>query len=271
MKPMMAMRPTLRTLLPAVLACTVLAGCGEAPSGPTSVTASVARSRAAQARGQINVLLSNPTDRPVQVRSLALDDLRFAPVPATRRLVTIRPHAEGLLVPLTLGAPRCIGVLGEPHVVAGRTSIPVDDAGRRVLDGIVEDACVLAAVHRSVSLDFLEEGTPVSDVAVDVVLRLQRRGSGRVVTVDAVGSNVIFAVSSDDLPATLAGDDDRLEVTVRFSAERCEPHALAESKKTYQFPAWVTLDDAEPAFVELTVTGGARAALDRALNDGCAG
>ena len=254
-----------------VLACSVLAGCAEIPDRPTSVTASVTRSRAAQARGQINVLLSNPTDWPVQVRSLALDDLRFAPVPATRRLVTIRPHADELLVPITLGTPRCIGVLGEPHVVAGGTSMPVDDAGRRVLDGIVEDACVLAAVRRSVSLDFVEEGTPVSDVAVDVVLRLERRGGGRVVTVDAVGSNVIFAVSSDDLPATLASDDDRLDVTVRFSAERCEPHALAESKKTYQLPVWVALDGGEPAFVELTVSGSARDALDRALNDGCAG
>ena len=254
-----------------MLACTLIAGCGEA-SGPASgVTASVTRSRAAQARGQVNVLLSNPTDQTVQVGSLALDDLRFAPVPTTRRLVTIRPHAEALLVPITLGTPRCVGILDEPRVIAGGTSIPIDDAGRHVLDGIVDDACVLAAVHRSASLGFVEEGTPVSDVAVDVVLRLERRGGGRSVTVDAVGSNVIFTASSRELPATLGGDDDRLDVTVRFSAERCEPHALAESKKTYQFPVWVALDGGEPGFVELTVTGDARVALDRALNDGCAG
>ena len=253
-----------------VLACTALAGCGDVDE-PTALVASVSRSRAAQSRGLLNVLLSNPSDRAVQVRSVELDDDRFEPVPRTLRLVTMRPHTERLLVPIALGAPRCLGLLGAPRVIAGGASIPVDDAGRRVLDGIVEDACVLEAVHRSASVGFVGEGTPVSAVAVDIVLRLERRGGARTVTVDAVGSNVIFTASSHDLPATLAGEDDRLDVTVRFSAERCDPHALAESKKTYQVPAWVALDDGEPAFVELTIAGGARGALERALTEGCAG
>ena len=252
----------------AVLACSVLAGCGDATEAST-LTASVARSRAAQARGLLNVLLSNPTDEAVQVRTLALDDDRFAPVAVTERLVTVQPHADRLLVPIALGPARCLGILGEPRIVGGGGSIAIDDAGRRVLDGVVDDACVLDAIGRSASIGFVGAGTPVSDVAVDVVLRLERGRGTEPVTVDGVGSNVIFTVSSDDLPATLAPGDERLDVTVRFSAERCEPHAMAETKKTYQFPLWVALAGGAPAFVELTVDGEARTALDRALNDGC--
>jgi hypothetical protein len=109
-----------------------------------------------------------------------------------------------------------------------------------------------------------------SATAVDVVLRVERRGDRRAVTVDSVGSNVIFTVSSAVVPATLGAGEDVLDIVVRVSAERCEPHALAESKKTFQLPVWVALDGGAPAFVELTLAGRVRDALDRALHDGCA-
>lgn len=157
--------------LVAVGACS--GGAGEA----STLTASLSWSRAAQSRGVINVLLDNPGDRPVQARTLALDDPRFAPVPVTERLVTVRPGTAGLLVPVALGAARCTGVLGEPRVLVGDAVVPVDDEGRRVLDGIVEDTCDRAAIDRSASVAFVE-ATPVSPVAVDVVLRLER-GAGR--------------------------------------------------------------------------------------------
>ena len=47
-----------------------------------------------------------------------------------------------------------------------------------------------------------------------------------------------------------------------ISADRCDPHALAESKGTFMFLTWATVGDAAPVPVDLEPTGAARAALE---------
>ena len=251
----------------AVAASLLLAGCGT-PTEPTPLTASVAHSRAGSARGLVNVLLASSADEPVQVRTLAIADQRFAPVPATERLVTVPAGADRLLVPVALGAGRCTGVLGTPVLLADGEPVAIDAAGRALLDRMEDDACDRALVARSATVSLVDADV-VTPTAVDVLLRVARERGAAAVTVDDVGSNVIFTVTSGDLPSTLSAEDDIVEVTVRFAADRCEPHAVAESKKTFQFPMWLALDGGEPQFVELAATGDVRDALGAAF-DACA-
>ena len=46
-----------------------------------------------------------------------------------------------------------------------------------------------------------------------------------------------------------------------ISADRCDPHAVAEFKTPYVFLSWVAVGDGDPVPVPLTLTGGARQAL----------
>jgi len=260
-----------------LVALLALAACGGGDEAKERVEASPLRatleqSRAAQVRHVVNVVLTNPTDREVRIGALRLVDERFEPVEPTERAVEVRPNVPELLVPVAIGRARCRESEVPPSIELDRgRRVPVDDEGAALLDRLVEDACDLEAVADVASIFF--DGTQarvVSEVAVDVTLRLERRGAGGTVTVDAVGSNVIFTATSRDLPAALGPGDEAMDVTVTLSAERCEPHALAESKKTFQLPVWVALDDGEPQFLELTVTGEPRRALDVALHEGCA-
>ena len=261
---------------PVLAAALVLSACGggDDPSSAaaTPLRATLEQSRAAQVRGLVNVVLSSESDRVVRISTLRLDDARFAEVEPTSRRVEVAADEARLLVPVAIGAARCDEATEAPAIeLDGGRRVDIDRDGAALLDRLVEDACDREAIADVAHIDFdREDASAASPVLVDVTLRIERRADGGAVTVDAVGSNVIFAVTSSELPATLAPSEQVMDVTVRFSAERCEPHALAESKKTFLFPVWVALDGGEPQFVELEVLGAARRALDDAL-DACAG
>jgi hypothetical protein len=52
------------------------------------------------------------------------------------------------------------------------------------------------------------------------------------------------------------------------TAGRCDPHAVAEYKRTFVFTAWVRVGEAEPVRVDLPADGAARRALEELLT-GC--
>ena len=59
----------------------------------------------------------------------------------------------------------------------------------------------------------------------------------------------------------MSDDEPTASVPVTISADRCDPHAVAEFKRPYVFLGWVGVGDADPVPVELVLTGGARQAL----------
>ena len=252
-----------------MVAVAALAAPACAGTGTTPLTATVEQSRAAQVRQGVNVILASSSDAPVRFERIRLDDDRFEPVPATDRRVTVAPRTPRLLVPVPIGAARCTGTLGTPAVVVDDRRVAIDADGRALLDRLVDDACRREALDRQVDVAFSpDDAVAISPVEVEATLRLRRTGGDDTVTVDAIGSNVIFAVTAPT--ATLGADDSVLEVRVLLNASRCEPHALAESKKTWLFPVWLALGSGTPQHLELEITGRARALLERALLDGCA-
>jgi hypothetical protein len=267
MKPMIAMRATLRTAALAVAAL-ALAACGDGVGG-TPLQASIEQSRGAQVRGLVYVAFANPSSEDVAFDEVSLADDRFAPVPRTVRPVEVAAGTARLLVPVPIGAARCTGLLATPRVVTDGETVPIDDDGRALLDRLAGAACDRAALAEQASITYAPDAFGVmSPTAVSVLLRLERQAGDLPVTVDAVGSNVIFTASAP-VPATLGPDDDLLDIEVVLDAQRCEPHALAESKKTFILPVWVGLGDGDPQYLELVVTGAAREALERAMHDGC--
>lgn len=82
---------------------------------------------------------------------------------------------------------------------------------------------------------------------------------------------MIFGLHPDpdlDVPyATMGPDDEEVEVPVAITADRCDPHAVADSKKTFQFRAWVALGDTDDVFLEIVPGPDGLATLDRILDD----
>jgi hypothetical protein len=117
---------------------------------------------------------------------------------------------------------------------------------------------VLERVDVTFGETWTRDGTAISGE-----LRLDRRHSGAPVAIDHAVGNVIFTLHLDeDHPVLRVSDQEpsaRLPITI--SADRCDPHAVAEFKTPYVFLSWVAVGDREPVPVPLTLTGGARQAL----------
>ena len=53
---------------------------------------------------------------------------------------------------------------------------------------------------------------------------------------------------------------------VTFTASRCDPHAFAESKKTFVFGVWLTIDGGPEKYLEIGPDAALKAALQSAFD-----
>jgi hypothetical protein len=101
-------------------------------------------------------------------------------------------------------------------------------------------------------------------ITISGELLVTKRGPGEPVTlVDAVG-NVIFTLrlGGDGPPFRVTDDEPDIAVPVTISADRCDPHAVAEFKRPLVLLSWVAVGDGEPTPVEIVAEGGSRRAFE---------
>jgi hypothetical protein len=215
--------------------------------------------------------LRNVGDEPVMVRAVQLESPLFATVPQAAEEVLLMPGARGFVLPVPYGEARCEGEPDETFAV-----IVVVDDGEELRLPAAEDysgaigrlhgrECAAAAVRKRADLRFGDRWTRDGD-SVSGELVLEQLQPGEPVTVDDAAGSVIFTIRVDDdgPPILRVTDDEPLaDVPVTISAERCDPHALGESKRTFIFLAWVAVGEAEPVAMDLEPMGPARAALEQ--------
>ncbi len=212
--------------------------------------------------------LRNVGSEPVVVRSMQLDAPQFAPGPPTERVVTITPGRR-LVLPLPYGEVRCDEPAGETfgvELVVGddeRVRLEAPEEFEGAVARLHERECAAADVLDRVDISFGEDWVQ-DGIEVTGELRLEQRRSGEPVAIDDAVGNVIFTLVLDEAHPVVRVTDDEpsAAVPVTISADRCDPHAVAEFKRPYVFLSWVAVGDADPVPVELELTGGARAALD---------
>lgn len=272
-----------------VLVVLALAGCGSS-AAPSSSSASVPpvatlpavpgiAAEAVQQRtdaaigGQVQVRITDTGDAPFAVSSVQLDSPGFAPLPA--KAVTARyVPGQTIDLPTPFGTVDC--------------SVGVDPVGARVTvvraDGTTEELRLpltgdtMAQVHDAECA--VEDVLAVVDIRVedladagqtmtgDVVL--ERRSGREPVEVARLGGSVVLdPVPDDDLPVTLAAGDRELRVPVTFDAARCDPHALAETKKPFVFPLAVTVGDGAQVPVPLPLDDAQKEQLQGLLDRVC--
>lgn len=217
--------------------------------------------------------LQNVGDEPVVVRYVQLETPLFEAEPLTAREVLLQPGTRELVMPVPYGPPVCEG---DP-AVDSFTAVVVLEDGRELRMGAAEkDAggigrlqareCAAEGVREAVDLHF-GEAWSADGRSIAGELVLEQLHGGTSADVDEMAGSVIFGVTVDaSAPILQVSDDQPVDVVqVTVSADRCDPHALIESKKTFVFLAWISVDGAEPVPVEVHPTGQARAALDRLL------
>lgn len=270
----------------AALATLFLGGCsatqadvGQPPSSAApapTLTGDLAFPRTLQAERKVEIQLTGATEEGWRVTSALLESGYFVALPAEEHSARL---FEGWTarVPVPLGEATC-----PEGAETARVTLTLEDP-----EGGTAVATVALATETLALINATEcAARAVTDVAapawgapdasrgtsVETTLTLRREGKGGlpVAVTGAVGS-VIFDVTPREgatFPATLAADERELTVPVTITATRCDPHAFAESKKTFVFGVWIAVDAQEPTFVELHAKGDLKDALQVAF-DAC--
>jgi hypothetical protein len=248
-----------------------------------ALSADVVQSRQDQVAEVVRVGLTNEGAGDVSVRRVQLVAPPFSPDPVDR---TDRPPlAAGRTVDVRVsyGEPDCTGsptAVDEPHVAlvlgdAARTEIVVP-VGGDVLDRLLGRLCGEQRLADLADIGFGEEWTRDGNGVIGTLEVRRRSGADEnpeLVLVDTAPT-VIFALTvlegSAPALATLPADEDMVSVPVRVGSPRCDPHALLESKKTYTFAAWVSVDGGEPLWLPVEAGGEAREVMGGLLAELCA-
>ncbi len=102
-------------------------------------------------------------------------------------------------------------------------------------------------------------------------LTVARKDFDDAITIDSIRGGVIFSLSPAKRNASpvvvLAAGQQQASAPVRLHIFRCDPHGMAESKKTYRFPIYVALGEGDAQYVEVEPTGRGRALLERSLSE----
>ena len=238
------------------------------PEPVEGLLATVATNRLYVTRHAFGVGLRNVGDAPVVVRSARLDSELFEEVAAGEEQVQLEPGGRRFVVPVPYGEPRCGDVDPTFTVLVvladGRElRVPAVEEFPGAILRVHERDCFAVDVHERVDLRFGDEWTQ-DGIAITGDLLLDQRHAGEPVVVDDARGNVIYTLVIPEDPPILRVDDDgpsaRLRITI--SADRCDPHAVAEFKRPYVMLTWIAIGDGAPVPVELEATGAARSALE---------
>jgi hypothetical protein len=221
--------------------------------------------------------LRNVGDEPVVVRQLQLVSPRFEIVPMVTEEVLLQPDGRRFVLPLPYGEARCDGDAGETDAAMFPTLVVVDDGDQLRVPAVEEYSGAVGRLHASecAAADVRERADvrlgdhwTRNGEAVMGELVLEQRRPGNSVSLDDARGSVMFTIrlEGDEAPALRVTDDEPMAtVPIEISVARCDPHALAEAKRSFIFLTWVAVGDADPVPVEFEATGAARAALDGLL------
>ena len=250
----------------------LLAGCAAAPAAPP-LSVSLEQSRDNENRHLLQVVLDNSGPQDVEVVRLQLRGGGFVDVAPTVREDVLRAGRR-LAFPVAYGAADCRRTAPARVVLGARDGealrevvldVPPDDP---LLPRLRRRECDLAELADVAGLAFAEDAWERRGDAVTGRAVLVRRDGRAPVQLAALDGTVVFTLRARGLPVTLAGED-RVEVPVAVHASRCDAHALAESKRSYDFPGAVRLGDEDLLTVTVRAGDRGRALLERLLLDTC--
>ncbi len=150
-----------------------------------------------------------------------------------------------------LGATVEIEVARPPGGPAQHAVVAIDPAP---LDVIRDQECAQLAVTDAVDIGFSDDRTVDGDVLA-TELALDRMAGDEVVTATSLRGTELIALrqapATTDPVTVLDPGVASARVPVEFEVTRCDPHAVGQSTRTYDFKLWVAVGDREPQLMIL--------------------
>lgn len=289
----MTVRQALCTVL---LAAVVLPACqgpavqdpaDAATESPPPLEVSVTRYRRDRDTRRVQVKVGNEGTATVRVERVDLDAPGFAPVEPSVDDATIRP---GLRVdlPVTVGEALCDG--GDARPGEGATVVlavrPADgnlrevsaplDHPNDVLDRLQADECRRRALTEAADIGFgpswVLEGSGAGAILRGSIL-MRRLAAEDALALTRLSGSVIFSVHPAGQPhepvLLLDPATGSAELPIEVTAGRCDPHALAESKRTYVFELWVRIGAGPEEYLALQPDEEGRRRWDELARTAC--
>lgn len=238
-------------------------------------TAEAAYPRPLQADRIVEILVAAQGDGVAYVTGVQVESPYFEPGPVSPTVVRVSEGWPGhARVPLTRAVCPAPAGTSRAHVTLSSSASgdPVTEVVVTVADAALAEINRVECLQRD-ALDAAQPsfGTLLSVDATQAraTLVFTRGNSQRPVVINGVKGNIIFTVEADagDLPVPMDASTRRVEIPVTVRASRCDPHAFAESKKTFVFAAWIQVDGREQ-YVEFQPDATWHARL-QALFDAC--
>lgn len=241
----------------------LVAGCSSAgepaddassKSGAAAVplSATFTQSRVNEGTRTVNAELTNTSDAPVTVASIALESSQFAALPPADKGSEFAP-GQTIDLAIEYGEPTCDGDLKQASYTAalddGSTvELSIDSAGMDWLDRLYTKECALRAITDIASIEYGPRFVPdVVDgrqvLTGELVLRRPTDSDDtQPLTVRSTGGSVLVRVEANPpsaLPAELEPGVEELRIPILFGAFRCDQHARSQSSQTFLLSAFV--------------------------------
>lgn len=249
------------------------------PAAEPSVSVELVQYRRDEALHQLQVKVTNAGTREVVLDRLRVGLPGFADVPPSDPGAALAPGRR-VDLPVVYGAARCQGdrpaSSGEPavvslHVDGASEPVELHPTGGDLLSRLATRECAQRAVTEAVPLAltdaWVQQGSG-NDLVVAGVLRAGPAADGTAAALAVLDGTTLFGITAGTpLPIDLGGA--AVDVPVTVAPQRCDPHAVAESKRGYAFRVGMALDGAEPVLVTVDVEPEQRPVLEAALLERC--
>jgi hypothetical protein len=220
---------------------------------PAALTVSLTQGRSDQPKHILTVLVANAGTAPVWIADVRLETPSFAATGFARMDTYVKKAPVGLRIPY--GAARC-AASGVPAMAPARVvaRIRAADGPQRevgwalphpdpLLARLFREECEAYVVGQAAEVAFGTEWVKKGRALHGSVVVTRRSGDQRISVTDLYG-NVHHRLEAR--AAVLEPGARRLEIPVRVSPDRCDPHSFAEAKIAMLFNARVALGDAPP-------------------------
>jgi len=219
--------------------------CSESPTASEpALSATATRSSLFDSQRTFRLELTNGGTDAVTVATLQLRSPDFAELDPSVRDTELAA-GQRLLVPLPYGESVCPGGDGPPVVTAtlddgSELEVPLTQDPEHVMDDLHALECDQQSVRDAVDLAFGDEWISTGPRSASGLVTVRPTGDTPVV-IETMAGNIVFGVRLEPgaLPATTT-------FPVEVVVDRCDTHALIESKRTFKFPLDVVVDGGEP-------------------------
>ena len=261
-------------LVGVALGLSLLAGCG---TTDPDLAVQLLQYRRDEDRAVVQAKVTNLGESTARIERIELVAPGFDGVGPVQAQTDLAP-GDVVDLPTPYGEPLCRSGSQDDATVrvwmGGRDSpVVLEPAGSAVLQRIHDRECAVAGALAAASLRWSTQWSRTGSggsLAVEGTLVVGPVAAETGVVVQSLDGTTLFAVTTSPLPLRL-GAGQTSSVQVRFEPQRCDPHAVGESKRGYAFGVRMAVDGETPDGVLVTVPPDepGRKFLEAALIERC--